>query len=82
MHVVAQATDFSVLAALVAAGAGSALIPRMAVPASATGLSLHPLSSPVTRSITALTRAGESNRPPIRRALEDLERATSTYLAE
>jgi DNA-binding transcriptional LysR family regulator len=80
MHITAQATDFSVLAAMVAAGAGAALIPRMALPDSATGLSLHPLTTPIDRSITALTRSGESSHPDVRQVLDDLRRATDAYL--
>lgn len=82
MKVIAQATDFSVLAALVRAGAGTALIPRMALPDAGPGLSLHPLAAPVNRSITALTRAGESGRPEIRRVLGGLDSAIALYLAE
>jgi DNA-binding transcriptional LysR family regulator len=81
MRVTAQATDFSVLAAMVRAGAGVALIPRMALPDGARGLSLHPLTAPVDRSITALTRAGESGRPEIRRVLGALGAVVEAYQA-
>jgi DNA-binding transcriptional LysR family regulator len=69
---IARATDFSVLTALVAAGAGVALVPRMALPTSTDGVSLHPLTSPVTRTISALTRAGEASRPALTHVLECL----------
>jgi hypothetical protein len=57
---VIQATDFTVLAAAAAAGAGVALIPRMALPAPPPDLSLHPLRQPVTRTVSTLTRPGET----------------------
>lgn len=83
MTATAHATDFSVLAAMVAAGAGAALVPRMALPASATDgpppLSLHPLRQPVTRTISALARSGESGRPEIGRVLDALQRAAREY---
>lgn len=74
---VAVATDFSVLTALVAAGAGVALVPRMGLPSDTSGVSLHPLTSPVTRTITALTRAGEANQPRLARVLEHLHTAAA-----
>jgi DNA-binding transcriptional LysR family regulator len=74
---VAQAGDFSVLTALVAAGAGVALVPRMALPEALPEISLHPLSRPVTRSVFAVTRAGTGRRPEIRHLLDLLERAVS-----
>jgi DNA-binding transcriptional LysR family regulator len=70
-HTVAHATDFAVLTALVEAGAGVALVPRLALPAGAR-VSLHPLAEPVTRKIFALTRAGQANRPDIRQVLDRL----------
>lgn len=77
--VVAQATDFSVLAALVAAGAGVALVPRMALPADTRGLSLHPLARPVTREVFALTPAGATRHPDIRRTVDLLVTAAAGY---
>lgn len=75
VHPTAAATDFSVLTALVENGAGVALVPRLALPSDLSGVSLHPLLQPVTRSITALARAGESGRPEIRRVLDALHQA-------
>jgi DNA-binding transcriptional LysR family regulator len=76
---VAEATDFAVLIALVAAGAGVALVPRLALPDDVTGVSLHPLAEPVTRRIFALTRTGTATRPDIRQVLEQLRKfATAT----
>ncbi|WP_031044206.1 LysR family transcriptional regulator [Streptomyces sp. NRRL F-5650] len=62
--------DFSVLAALVAAGAGTALIPRMALPDATESLSLHPLLHPVSRSVYTVSRAGTRKRPDLRRVLQ------------
>ncbi|ACU72964.1 transcriptional regulator, LysR family [Catenulispora acidiphila DSM 44928] len=70
---IAAATDFSVLTALVAARAGVALVPRMALPADTRGVSLHPLTAPVTRSVYALARSGEAGQPRLSRVLEGLQ---------
>lgn len=70
---IVEATDFSVLTALVAAGAGVALIPRMALPPALSGVSLHPLEQPVSRSISALTRPGEHLHPAVLQVLGRLE---------
>jgi DNA-binding transcriptional LysR family regulator len=80
VHPVAHATDFSVLTALVEAGAGVALIPRMALPECPHEISLHPLTQPVTRIVSVLTRAGESRRPELRHTLDALQEATASYL--
>lgn len=74
---VALATDFAVLAALVAVDAGVALIPNMALPADISKLSLHPLAEPVTRSIYALTPTGAAGQPHIHRILDHLSRAAT-----
>lgn len=75
VHPVAHATDFSVLTALVEAGAGVALVPRMALPECPRRLSLHPLAQPVTRIVSVLARAGESRRPEIRHTIDALHEA-------
>lgn len=72
-HPVAVASDCSVLTALVAAGAGVALVPEMALPDVTEGVSLHPLTPPITRTISVFTRSGESRQPHIRRVLEELQ---------
>jgi DNA-binding transcriptional LysR family regulator len=69
---IAVATDFAVLTAFVAAGAGVAIVPRMALPGDSGGVSLHPLAVPVTRTVYALTRSGESGQPRLNRVLEGL----------
>jgi DNA-binding transcriptional LysR family regulator len=76
-HPIALASDFSVLTALVAAEAGIALVPRMALPADSHGISLHPLAQPVTRTISALTRASDARQPHLNQVLDSL-RAVST----
>ncbi|MFD4153457.1 LysR family transcriptional regulator [Streptomyces hydrogenans] len=77
----ARSSDFAVLAALVAAGAGIALIPRMALPEATELLSLHPLLHPVSRSVFTVSRAGTSKHPDLRRVrqlLHDSAAATGT----
>ncbi|MEV7536804.1 LysR family transcriptional regulator [Streptomyces hydrogenans] len=77
----ARSSDFAVLAALVAAGAGMALIPRMALPDATELLSLHPLLHPVSRSVFTVSRAGTSKHPDLRRVrqlLHDSAAATGT----
>lgn len=76
-HPVAVASDFSVLTALVAAEAGVALIPRMALPADAGDVSLHPLERPVTRTVSALTRTGDARLPHLRLVLDTLRRVSA-----
>jgi DNA-binding transcriptional LysR family regulator len=81
-----RSSDFSVLAALVAAGAGAALLPRMALPDATPGpISLHPLLHPVTRTVYTVSRSGTSRRPDIRYLGELLQQAaveTATPLQE
>jgi DNA-binding transcriptional LysR family regulator len=79
---VAQASDFAVLTALVAAGAGVALVPQMALPADTAGTSLHPLAAPVTRTISALTRTGEAGGPAVAAILTALRQAARDTAAE
>ncbi|MCX4511189.1 LysR family transcriptional regulator [Streptomyces sp. NBC_01619] len=83
----ARSGDFSVLAALVAAGAGAALLPRMTLPDATQGpISLHRLQRPVTRSVYTVSRSGTSRRPDIRHLAELLQQAaaetTTTLEAE
>lgn len=74
---IAQATDFSVLIALATAGAGVAMVPRMALPADTAGVSLHPLTAPVTRTISALARSGQSRQPALAQVLTHLTTAAT-----
>ena len=73
--VVAESADFAVLVALAAAGAGVALVPRMALPDGPLGVHLHSLEEPLTRKVFALTRSGLARRPDVRTVLDELERA-------
>jgi DNA-binding transcriptional LysR family regulator len=66
--------DFSVVYALVAAGAGVALVPELAGPPPA-GVALREIAgSPPTRRIYAAVRAGSAARPAIAAMLEALRR--------
>jgi DNA-binding transcriptional LysR family regulator len=69
---VAVASDFAVLTALVAVNAGVTLVPAMALPPDTDGINLHPLAHPVTRTVSALTAAGEARQPHLRRVLDCL----------
>ncbi|HEX3783814.1 MAG TPA: LysR family transcriptional regulator [Pseudonocardiaceae bacterium] len=70
---VALASDFAVLTALVAAEAGVALVPRMALPAGAgERLRLHPLCRPIDRTVFAVTSAGDDRQAYLRRVLDEL----------
>lgn len=62
----ARSSDFSVLTALAAAGAGLALAPRLALPEASGPVSLHPLLRPVTRTILYACRTGTARRPDLR----------------
>ncbi|AEW99424.1 LysR family transcriptional regulator [Streptantibioticus cattleyicolor] len=73
----ARSSDFSVLTALVAAGAGAALVPRMALPESTAGLSLHPLVRPVSRTVFTVSRAGTSRHPDLRQVVELVREAAA-----
>ncbi|MER6951856.1 LysR substrate-binding domain-containing protein [Nonomuraea sp. NPDC000554] len=68
----AVATDFTVLTALAAAGAGIAAVPRMALPDSTAGLSLHPLASPIIRTVSAVARIGEARQARISKIVSGL----------
>ncbi|MGW1729118.1 LysR family transcriptional regulator [Streptomyces sp. NPDC002306] len=78
-----RSSDFSVLAALVAAGAGAALLPRMTVPDSTPGpISLHPLLHPVTRTVYTVNRTGTSRRPDLVHLTELLREAAAGMVAD
>jgi DNA-binding transcriptional LysR family regulator len=70
---VALASDFAVITALVAAGAGVALVPRMALPsADQPGLERYPLRRTVTRTVSAVVSSGDSRHIHLRRVLDQL----------
>ncbi|MCX4835687.1 LysR family transcriptional regulator [Streptomyces sp. NBC_01016] len=74
---VARASDFGVLTALVARDAGVALVPQLALPADLDGVSLHPLHSPVRRTVRAVYRAGTAGHPDVAYVLDRLSEAAS-----
>jgi DNA-binding transcriptional LysR family regulator len=70
---VALASDFAVLTALTAAGAGVALVPGMALPtAGEPGIELYPLRRAVTRTVSAVVSSGDSQQIHLRRVLDQL----------
>lgn len=70
---VALASDFAVLTALVAGGAGVALVPRMSMPsAGQPGLVLFALERPVTRTVSAVVSSGDSRHIQLRQVLDQL----------
>jgi DNA-binding transcriptional LysR family regulator len=77
-RVVARATDFRVLLSLVAAGAGVALVPRLAAGQVPPGVRLLAPAEPVTRQIFALSRRGGDRRPAVRVVLDALAEAAET----
>jgi DNA-binding transcriptional LysR family regulator len=70
-----RGSDFSVLTALVAAGAGVALASRLALLEGTALVSLHPLTRPVTRAIFTVSRAGTARRPDPRHLIDLLRQA-------
>ncbi|WP_296391641.1 LysR family transcriptional regulator [Williamsia sp.] len=62
-RVVAEATDFAVLLALVDAGVGVALVPDLAIDRLPAGVRLLPLEQPVNRHIFSATRATSATDP-------------------
>jgi DNA-binding transcriptional LysR family regulator len=74
-----RSSDFAVLTALVAAGAGVALAPRLAVPDDVAGVSLHPLTRPVSRTVFTVSRSGTTRRPDIHLLNSLLKRAAAGH---
>lgn len=75
----ARSNDFSVLAALAAAGAGVALVPRLALPADAQGAVVHPLMVPVTRTLYCVARSGTQGRPDLKQVIELLRLSAANH---
>jgi DNA-binding transcriptional LysR family regulator len=76
----ARSSDFSVLVALAAAGAGIALAPRLALRGSGGAVvSLHPLLRPVTRTILYACRTGTARRPDLRTLIGRLAGAAAAF---
>jgi DNA-binding transcriptional LysR family regulator len=69
---VVHCSDFAAVLALVGAGAGVSLVPRLATGSSAQDAALHPMVRPVTRSVYALTRRGTDRHPAVRVVLDHL----------
>ncbi|PRY12518.1 LysR substrate-binding domain-containing protein [Kineococcus rhizosphaerae] len=70
--------EYDALAALVAAGAGVALVPRLAHPLRPSGLRVVPLTGPPpARSIYAATRAGRGTDAPTAAVLEEFRRVAT-----
>ncbi|MEA9986228.1 LysR family transcriptional regulator [Subtercola sp. RTI3] len=67
---IAEATDYSVQLALVAAGAGVALVPRSGALQMPEGVVLRPLSVPVTRHHFAVIRRGSTADSGLARVLQ------------
>ncbi|MGV8871505.1 MAG: LysR family transcriptional regulator [Rhodococcus sp. (in: high G+C Gram-positive bacteria)] len=66
-HVVAEATDFAVLLALVDAGAGVALIPDAAIDRLPAGVHLMELEQPIERHLFLATRSSSATDPGLGR---------------
>ena len=72
--IVHRSTEWGAVAALVAAGAGVALIPRLAQPLGVDGLVVCPVvGSPAARRIFAAVRAGAQLDPVVSTVLETLQ---------
>ncbi|WP_369200644.1 LysR family transcriptional regulator [Streptomyces sp. PU-14G] len=76
-----QVAEFATQAALVAAGLGIALLPRLGRGPLPDGVVLRPLEPTPTRHLFALTRAGVSHRPAIRAALGALRQAAAARMS-
>lgn len=76
-HVVAEATDFSVLLALVGVGAGVALVPELAIDRLPDGVRLVALDQPVDRHLYLAARSTSVADPGLRRLRGAIERASA-----
>jgi DNA-binding transcriptional LysR family regulator len=74
-RVTARATDFGVLLALVAAGAGVTLVPALAARQLPPGVCLVPPAEPVTRQVFTVSRRGGDRKPAVRVVLDALSAA-------
>jgi DNA-binding transcriptional LysR family regulator len=72
--------EWDAVAALVAAGAGVALVPRSAQPLRSAGLAVLPVTGvPATRPLFALVRAGTETDPAIAAVLETLSAVAAEH---
>ncbi|SCE71527.1 DNA-binding transcriptional regulator, LysR family [Micromonospora viridifaciens] len=76
-RVIAQTSEYGPVLALVAAGAGVTLLPRLGVPVVPEGVALRPLARPVNRHVFAVTRRGGGRHPAHRAVLDHLTRAAA-----
>ncbi|HUN30441.1 MAG TPA: LysR family transcriptional regulator [Trebonia sp.] len=76
-RVAARASDFRLLLALVAAGAGVALIPRLAASDVPPGVRLADPAEPVTRQVFTVSRRGGDRKPAVRLVLDELAAAAA-----
>jgi DNA-binding transcriptional LysR family regulator len=74
-RVVARATDFAVLLALVAERAGVTLVPQLATRCLPPGVRLLPPAEPVTRRVFTVSRRGGDRKPAVRVVLDALAAA-------
>jgi len=75
------ASEHATQLALVAAGLGAALIPRLGRDPVPAGVRFLPLDPPPTRRVFALWRSSSGARPAVRAALDALTRSTSPCAA-
>jgi DNA-binding transcriptional LysR family regulator len=78
----AETNDFAVVMSLVAAGAGVALVPRLAAGALPDGVVLRPLVMPVYRHVLVLMRHAAEADPGARRVRDALVAAARRFLDE
>jgi DNA-binding transcriptional LysR family regulator len=78
---VAQCVDFATTLELVGAGAGVAIVPRLAARHVPDGVALHPLAPVVSRAVFALTRRGGDRHPAVRVVLDHLVAAAAASTA-
>ena len=81
-HRVAEASDFSVILELVAAGAGVALVPQLTIALIPEHVQLHTLSSPIFRHDFLVTRSPAQPDRGIQRLTQSLRESARTVLAE
>jgi DNA-binding transcriptional LysR family regulator len=73
-RIVGFSNDFAVVSALVAAGVGVALIPKIAHDQAPSAVTLRPLNPPLSRQVLAVVRAGAEERPAVAALLAELQR--------
>jgi DNA-binding transcriptional LysR family regulator len=81
-RITAQATDFSVLLALVGVGAGVALVPELAIDRLPTGVRLLAIEQPVERHLFLAARSSSSGDPGLRRLRDALAHASARLVTQ